>query len=129
MSAKEYIKKKLSEFLLEFKTAKVSYEYDALAATHSIQVLPQEVYDSSKFSEWLNEFYKDAIAQYPDDFIAFISQNDYPGLTAPEYELCGTEYPASPEHTSVTGKAIKYYRHRKEMPNVWKVCDAGMVSK
>jgi hypothetical protein len=92
MSIQKYIENKLLEFIKEFPNAKVAYKYDSTTCTHSVEVLPQEVYDSSEFCNWLAPFYKELINAYPGEFVAFISEDDYFGLKSPEYELIGSEF-------------------------------------
>lgn len=46
MVAFDYLKEQLTEFVKTFKNVKVNYEYDQLANLHTIEVLPQVVFDS-----------------------------------------------------------------------------------
>lgn len=51
MKVLEYLKKQLTEFVNAFKNAKVNYEYDEQIGLHSIEVLPQSVFDSDEFAK------------------------------------------------------------------------------
>ena len=52
MVAFDYLKEQLTEFVKTFKNVKVNYEYDQLANLHTIEVLPQVVFDSDEFAIW-----------------------------------------------------------------------------
>ena len=57
MVAFDYLKEQLTEFVKTFKNVKVNYEYDQLANLHTIEVLPQVVFDSDEFAIWECDFF------------------------------------------------------------------------
>lgn len=64
MVAFDYLKEQLAEFVKTFKNVKVNYEYDQLANLHTIEVLPQVVFDSDEFAIWECDFLNVLMTQY-----------------------------------------------------------------
>ena len=58
MATFDYLKEQLNEFVKQFKNAKANYEYDELANLHTIEILPQAVFDSEEFTDWECDFFK-----------------------------------------------------------------------
>lgn len=64
MATFDYLKEQLNEFVKQFKNAKASYEYDELANLHTIEILPQAVFDSEEFTDWECDFLNVLIKQF-----------------------------------------------------------------
>lgn len=92
MKVLEYLKKQLTEFVNAFKNAKVNYEYDEQIGLHSIEVLPQSVFDSDEFAKWERHFFKNAFQNVPGEDISFFSENAYVGINHVDWSIQGSEY-------------------------------------
>ena len=92
MKVLEYLKGQMSDFVGKFKTAKVNYEYDELANLHTIEILPQTLFDSDEFARWESEFFKKAFIDMPNEDISFISDDAYIGLEHVDWCLIGSDY-------------------------------------
>lgn len=92
MAVLDYLKKQLTDFVSSFKNAKVNYEYDELAEIHTVEILPQSVFDSDKFAKWECEFFVKAYSDIPGEDVGFISENAYVGIDHVDWTIQGEEY-------------------------------------
>lgn len=92
MTVFNYLKEQLTEFVNTFKGAKVNYEYDELAKLHTIEVLPQAIFDSDEFSKWECDFFKQAYSTIPGEDVSFISEDAYFGLDEVQWSIQGEDY-------------------------------------
>ena len=89
----EYIKSELNNFIIEFPKTRVRYEMDDNSNTHSIEVVPNEIYRlDENYISWENNFFDEFINQFPDQNICFISDDAIVGLDKIDFELSGREY-------------------------------------
>jgi len=89
----EYITAALKNFIIEFPKTRVRYEMDTQSNTHSIEVIPNEIYRlDDDYISWENIFFDAFINQFPDQKICFISDNAVVGLDKIDFQLCGKEY-------------------------------------
>jgi hypothetical protein len=100
MEIAEYIKAQMRSFVKKFPEAKASYEYDIASNQHIIEFVPQSVYDSQSFMNWMIEFYKEALELYPADEIGFISEDAVVPLERVDFSVSGARYalPHKPAH-------------------------------
>lgn len=92
MNAKEYIINRLKEFTEEFKNARVRYEHDAYSQTHTIEVMPQGVFDSQDFLDWECGLFDQFSIEYPGDVLGFISEDALVGIEKVDFECEGIHY-------------------------------------
>ena len=92
MIAFDYLKEQLTEFVKTFKNVKVNYEYDQLANLHTIEVLPQVVFDSDEFITWECDFFERAYDAIPYEEISFISEDAYVGIDHIDWSIQGSDY-------------------------------------
>ena len=89
----EYIKSELNNFIIEFPKTRVRYEMDDNSNTHSIEVVPNEIYRlDENYISWENSFFDEFINQFPDHNICFISDDAIVGLDKIDFELSGKEF-------------------------------------
>lgn len=89
----EYIKSELKNFIIKFPKTRVRYENDNNSNTHSIEVVPNEIYLLDKdYITWEDNFFDDFINAFPDQNICFISDDAIVGLDKIDFELSGKEY-------------------------------------
>lgn len=93
MLAFEYIKSELKDFINGFPKTRVRYEIDINSNTHSIEVVPNEIYHLDKdYINWENLFFDKFINKFPDQNICFISDDAIVGLDKVDFEISGKEY-------------------------------------
>lgn len=92
MAVLNYLKKQLTDFVSSFKNAKVLYEYDEVAEIHTIEVLPQSVFDSDEFAKWESDFFVRAYREIPSEDVGFISEDAYIGIDHVDWIAQGPEY-------------------------------------
>ena len=92
MNAKDFVIKRLEEFLKAFKDARVRYEHDSMTQTHIVDVCPQAVFDSQEFLDWECKLYDQFLIDYPGEVIGFISENALVGIENVDFELEGSLY-------------------------------------
>lgn len=92
MVAFDYLKEQLTEFVKTFKNVKVNYEYDQLANLHTIEVLPQVVFNSDEFAIWECDFFEHAYDAIPYEDISFISEDAYVGIEHIDWSIQGSDY-------------------------------------
>lgn len=89
----EYIKSELKNFIVEFPKTRVRYENDINSNTHSIEIVPNEIYRLDKeYINWENRFFIEFINQFPDQNICFISDDAIVGLDKIDIEFSGKEF-------------------------------------
>lgn len=89
---RDYITQKISELVGIFTNAKVSYEYDNMADMHLVEVKPEEVYNSTEFCDWLNDFYIESINAYPSEDITIFSEDEILKIANPQFVAEGQLY-------------------------------------
>lgn len=102
MATFDYLKEQLNELVKQFKNAKASYEYDELANLHTIEILPQAVFDSEEFTDWECDFFKRAYKAIPGEDISFISEDAYFGIETVGWSVQGEDYLLSESLTMQT---------------------------
>lgn len=95
MAVLDYLKKQLTTFVGSFKNAKVSYEYDEFAEIHTVEILPQSVFDSDEFAKWESDFFVKAYSEIPGEDVGFISEDAYVGIEHVDWTIQGEEYAAN----------------------------------
>ncbi len=89
----DYIKSELKNFIIEFPKTRVRYENDTNSNTHSIEIVPNEIYRLDKeYINWENGFFIQFINQFPDQNICFISDDAIVGIDKIDFELSGKEF-------------------------------------
>lgn len=89
----EFIKSELKSFIVKFPKTRVRYENDNNSNTHSIEVVPNEIYRLDKdYITWEDNFFDAFINEFPDQNICFISDDAIVGLDKIDFELSGKEY-------------------------------------
>jgi hypothetical protein len=89
----EYIKSELKNFIVEFPKTRVRYEIDINSNTHSIEIVPNEIYRLDKdYITWEENFFDAFINEFPDQNICFISDDTIVGLDKVDFELSGKEF-------------------------------------
>lgn len=89
----DYIKSELKSFIIKFPKTRVRYENDTNSNTHSIEVVPNEIYRLDKdYITWEERFFDAFINEFPDQNICFISDDAIVGLDKIDFELSGKEY-------------------------------------
>ena len=93
MNPKQFITQELSDFIHKFQQTRVRYEFDMIAKTHFIEVVPNEVYHLDKnYIQWESIFFESFIRKYPDQNICFLSDDVKVGLEKIDFELIGTNF-------------------------------------
>ena len=80
MKVLDFLKQKLSDFISDHTYARVCYEYDEIANLHTIEVLPQSLYDSDEFVMWECAFFKQVSKSFPGTEVCFVSEDSYVGI-------------------------------------------------
>lgn len=112
MAVLEYLKKQLTDMVNTFKNAKVNYEYDEIARIHTVEVLPQSVFDSDEFAKWECRFFEDAFKAIPGEDVGFISENAYVGIEHVDWSLQGNDYSVADD---MLDDHISQYQSEKQM--------------
>jgi len=93
MKPQEYIKSALLVFISNFAQTRVRYEFDSIALTHYIEVVPNSVYHLDEaYIVWESEFYDLFTTQFPNQNICFISDDSLVGLDEIQFELIGSKF-------------------------------------
>lgn len=93
MTPQEYIKSTLQVFISKFTQTRVRYEFDSIAFTHYIEIVPNSVYHLDEaYIAWESAFYELFTTQYPNQNICFISDDALVGLDEVQFELVGTSF-------------------------------------
>lgn len=88
-----FLKIELEMFIKAFPDTKVRYEYDIDAKVHTVEVLPQKIYNSNEeYIQWENDLTSRFINQFPYQNIGFISEDSLLGITDPIFARTGSDY-------------------------------------
>jgi hypothetical protein len=106
MIPSEFIKSELKKFILEFPKTRVRYENHIDSNTHSIEVVPNEIYHLNEdYIKWENTFFDVFTELFRDQNICFISDDAIVGLDEIHFMLFGKEY------ISIIPSNNIYYNH------------------
>lgn len=112
MTPQEYIKSALHVFISKFAQTRVRYEFDSIALTHYIEVVPNSVYHLDEaYIAWESEFYDLFTSQFPSQNICFISDDALVGLDEIHFELVGSkfvEYSVNLDFNYIPTESVKY---------------------
>ncbi|MCL2435624.1 MAG: hypothetical protein FWD09_05750 [Lentimicrobiaceae bacterium] len=101
MTAKEFIKKELSNFIKQFPQVRVRYEYHELSDAHFIEIIPNEVYNlNEEYLVWECDMWDRFVEHYPMEGICFISDDALVGIENAELALSGVGYGYTPISTA-----------------------------
>ena len=92
MKATDFIINKLNAFVKVFKNAKIRYDFDEKAQVHTIEVVPQYVYDSNEFENWENSIFDEFVDKYPTQNICFVSEDALVGIENELFSISGEYY-------------------------------------
>jgi hypothetical protein len=92
MKAADFIINKLNAFVKVFKNAKIRYDFDEKAQVHTIEVVPQYVYDSDEFENWENSIFDEFVDKYPTQNICFVSEDALVGIENELFSISGEHY-------------------------------------
>jgi hypothetical protein len=108
MEISDYIKMKLTDLVKKFSEARARYEYDQYANQHVIEILPQSVFQSDQFLDWMVKFCEESITRFPTEDIGFISEDAVVPLEKVDFSVQGAKYgltETKPHHKAST----RYY--------------------
>lgn len=93
MYPSEFIKSELNKFIVEFPKTRIRYENQIDSNTHTVEVVPNEIYHlDQNYIDWENIFFDKFVADFPDQNICFISDDAIVGLDKIDFELFGELY-------------------------------------
>jgi hypothetical protein len=93
MTAKEFLVKKLENFIKQFPQTRVRYGYDEIAKAHFIEVIPNEGHNSKdEYLSWEYETLCKFTELYPVEGIYFASDDAVGIDDNVELTLYGAEY-------------------------------------
>lgn len=92
MIFKDYIRKRLSEFLNVFKAAKVVFDSDSHAHVHTVDILPHSLLERDDVFDWLDSFIMESIDVFPNELICIKNKNSIIPYSGQGIEIEGLEY-------------------------------------
>lgn len=92
MNIKDYIRKNLSRFLKEFKTARVVLDSDYCAHVHTVDILPHELLERDDIFEWIDTFIMDSIEEFPEELVCIKNPESVIPYSGQGFILDGLEY-------------------------------------
>lgn len=82
---------------MNFSGVRVRYEYDFLAKTHFIEVVPNEIYHlDDKYIQWESNMFDSFTDLYPDQNICFLSDDSIVSIEDASDILYGKAYSSVP---------------------------------
>lgn len=93
MEAKQFIIRELESLTKMFPKIKVTYGYDALSNVHFIEVLPRIMHEEDEgLSNWESGMFDKFVDRFPDENIAFISDDAEISIDNVAFVKEGLEY-------------------------------------
>lgn len=93
ITSKDYIKSRMESLVKEFKNIKTSYSFHELSGTHSIEIIPRDVYYIEEgISDWENNLILDFIDLYPQESLCVLTDDSIIPIQDVEFELYGSEF-------------------------------------
>ena len=120
--------------VLKFPTVRARYDYHELSATHSIEVVPNELYYfDDKFNEWQRDTLVEFMDLFDEESLCFLTDNSIVGIDKVDFELCGQYYNVSDITVENAIFPVMYYppliysRLDKELLSAFKPLDFKFI--
>jgi hypothetical protein len=89
----DHIQGIIKDLLHFFPNVKVRYDHDKESDTHTLEVVPNEVYHKDEsFNDWQGDAIMSFIELFPDESICFVTDDSLLGLTTHQQEYLGMFY-------------------------------------
>ncbi len=93
MRAQDFIIGRLQSLIDNFPQMRVRYEFDGFTSSHFIEVLPSsEFKENHKYSKYETNLIIDFIAEFPNEDIVFITENDLIEINNPLFVREGDSF-------------------------------------
>jgi len=93
MSAFEFIKTELIDFIQKFQQTRVKVEHDKDLNSYYLEVIPNEIYHfNDSYISWEKYFLNKFIAEFPDENLFFITDDSVITLENVCFELIGSDF-------------------------------------
>lgn len=97
MTSIDFIHIKLKELVQLFPTVRARYDYDMLSDTHSVEVVPSNLYyNDDNFNDWQTNVLLKFMSLYGDESLCFISDDSIVGIEKIDFEVLGSKYNVIP---------------------------------
>jgi hypothetical protein len=74
MSARIYLDSKVKELVIRFPEVRVRYDYHLLSSTHTIEIVPNELYNFNEvYKIWEEELLFEFIDLFPDESLSVVT--------------------------------------------------------
>lgn len=107
MTSREYIKSKMSALVKDIKTLKLSYSFHELSSTHSVEVVPNEIYHSSEvLKAWELDVIIGFIHKFPNESLCILTDDAVLPIEHIEFSIHGKDFKEVSENYSVNLELI-----------------------
>lgn len=111
MIFKDYIRKKLSEFLNTFKAAKVVFDSDFRAHVHTLDILPHSLLERDDVFDWLDSFIMESIDVFPNELVCIKNQDSIIPYSGQGIVIEGLEYKPFTQCENQTNTVSEFISH------------------
>lgn len=93
MNSKDFIINKLRKLIKKLPAVKISYNFHELSDTHSVEILPKDIYHNNKLFKQLEEdLIIDFITKYPTESLCFLTEDSIIPIESIELAFIGDSY-------------------------------------
>jgi hypothetical protein len=108
MSARAYLESKVNELVVKFPEVRVRYDYHLLSSTHTLEIVPNELYNFNEaYKIWEEDLLFEFIDLFPDESISIVTDDSLLGLEKFEVEFVGASYNKVPT-TAISCDSLFY---------------------
>lgn len=93
MGPKEFVVAKMKELVKEFDSVRTSYSFHKLSDTHSVEVIPNDLYHNNEdFRNWEVDFVYEFMNLFPNDSICVLTDNSIIAIENVEFFFEGDKF-------------------------------------
>ncbi|TDQ06242.1 hypothetical protein [Pedobacter metabolipauper] len=107
MTSREYIKSKMSALVKDIKTLKASYSFHELSSTHSVEVIPNEIYHSNDvLKAWELNFIIGFIQKFPNESLCILTDDAILPIGHIEFSILGKDFKEASDNYSANQELV-----------------------
>lgn len=93
MISQEYIKSKISVLIEDVKSLKVNYSFHELSSTHSLEIIPSEIYYSNEvLKAWELNTILEFIESYPEESLCILTDDSILPIEHVDFSVLGKDF-------------------------------------
>ncbi len=110
MNSKDFIIDKMHQFVGVFPSTRIRYDYHLLSKTHTLEVVPAEIYHLDKaFKKWEESLVFEFIDSFPTESLSLVTDDSFFGIDKIDFELLGSHFYKTPTTNTTTNTVVEHF--------------------